>query len=67
MPAGSMPEAARERIANPRAGAALAPHSGMPSGKRPTPSEMIFHVTYSVTNVNQMETSQIRHFRHCRA
>ena len=35
MPAGSMPEAARERSANPRAGAAPAPHSGMPSGKRP--------------------------------
>ncbi len=25
-----MPKAARERIANPRAGAALAPHSGLP-------------------------------------
>ena len=28
MPAGSMPKAARERIANPRAGAALAPYVG---------------------------------------
>jgi hypothetical protein len=35
MPVGMMPEAARERIANPRAGAAPAPHSGLPSGKRP--------------------------------
>ena len=40
MPAGPMPEAARERIANPRAGAALAPHSGQPSGKRPSVSEL---------------------------
>jgi len=35
MPIGSMPEAARERVANPPAGTALAPHSGLPSGKRP--------------------------------
>ena len=40
MPAGSMPKAARERSANPRAGAALAPHSGQPSGKRPSVSEL---------------------------
>ena len=35
MPAGTMPEAARERFAKPPAGAAPAPHSGLPSGKRP--------------------------------
>ena len=52
MPAGSMPEAARERIANPRAGAALAPHSGQPSGKRPSVSELMRYVTILVTNVN---------------
>jgi hypothetical protein len=35
MPAGTMPEAAREQFAKPPAGAAPAPHSGLPSGKRP--------------------------------
>jgi hypothetical protein len=35
MPAGTMPKAAREQFAKPPAGAALAPHSGLPSGKRP--------------------------------
>ena len=33
------PGAARERGANPRAGTALAPHSGLPSGRRPSSSE----------------------------
>ena len=42
VPAGSMPETARERIANPRAGAAPAPHSGQPSGKRPSVSELAY-------------------------
>jgi hypothetical protein len=35
VPAGTMPEAAREQFAKPPAGAAPAPHSGLPSGKRP--------------------------------
>jgi hypothetical protein len=47
-----MPETARERIANPPAGTALAPHSGQPSGKRPSVSELYLNVTISVTNVN---------------
>ena len=32
---GRVPEAARERVANPPAGTALAPRSGMPAGPRP--------------------------------
>jgi hypothetical protein len=54
-----MPETARERSANPRAGAALAPHSGQPSGKRPSVSELIRHVTISVTNVNSRVTDSV--------
>jgi hypothetical protein len=33
---------ARERTANPRAGTALAPHSGVPSRRRPSISEIHF-------------------------
>ena len=40
VPASMMPEAARERIANPRAGTALAPSSGLPRGSRPLRSEI---------------------------
>jgi hypothetical protein len=36
-----MPKAARERIANPRAGTALAPLSKVPSRRRPSMSEMM--------------------------
>ncbi len=52
MPVGSMPEAARERGANPPAGTALAPHSGLPSGKRPFTERDDQYVTYKVTIVN---------------
>jgi len=64
MPAGSMPKAARERSANPRAGAAPAPHSGMPSGKRPLRERDRANVTYSVTIVNVKGTNILRGFRH---
>jgi len=40
VPASVMPEAARERIASPRAGTALAPSCGLPSGRRPRMSEV---------------------------
>ena len=36
-----MPGTARERFANPRAGAALAPLSGVPSRRRPRMSKVI--------------------------
>ena len=35
VPVGRVPEAARERVASPPAGTALAPRSGMPAGLRP--------------------------------
>ena len=41
VPEGMMPKAARERSANPRAGAALAPLSGVPSRRRPRMSKVI--------------------------
>ncbi len=46
-----MPKTARERIANPRAGTALAPQSGMPRECVPRMSKVIVFVTLSVTNV----------------
>ena len=47
---------ARERIANPRAGTALAPLSGVPSRRRPSMSEIRYHVPEIGTNVNENVT-----------
>ena len=51
VPASVMPEAARERIANPHAGTALAPSSGLPPEAVPYVSEFVMFVTEKVTNV----------------
>ena len=52
-----MPEAARVRSAKPPAGAAPAPPSGLPSGRRPSASEILgLPVTETVTHVNENVT-----------
>jgi hypothetical protein len=51
MPASMMPKAARERTANPRAGTALAPCSGVPREHVPSVSEILGNVTGMVTSV----------------
>ncbi len=47
---------ARERIANPRAGTALAPLSGVPSRRRPSMSEIRYRVPEIGTYVNEKAT-----------
>jgi hypothetical protein len=51
MPVSMMPKAARERTANPRAGTALAPCSGVPREHVPSVSEILGNVTGMVTRV----------------
>jgi hypothetical protein len=51
MPASMMPKADRERTANPRAGTALAPCSGVPREHVPSVSEILGNVTGMVTRV----------------
>ena len=54
LPAKWCPGAARVRTANPPAGTALAPLSGLPSGKAPSMSKMKDMVTYSVSIVKDL-------------
>jgi len=54
LPAKWCPGAARVRTANPPAGTALAPLSGLPSGKAPSMSNMGGMVTYSVSIVKDL-------------
>ena len=44
IPKGMMPKAAPERVASPRGGTALAPHSERPSRRRPSMSEILWFV-----------------------
>jgi hypothetical protein len=53
MPAGTMPETARVRIVTPPAGTALAPSSGLPSGRRPLRERDSLNVTELVTDVKR--------------
>jgi hypothetical protein len=56
VPAVVMPEAARERMANPRAGTALAPPCGMPSARPPSIERDSSTVTETETHVNENVT-----------
>jgi hypothetical protein len=51
-----MPEAARERVASPPAGTALAPHYSLPAAARPIGRDLKLNVTVVVTRVNVKET-----------
>ena len=59
VPEGMMPKAARERFAKPRAGAALAPLSGVPSRRRPRMSKIALcnQIRYKSQDVSQIVTS----------
>ena len=51
--------AARERSANPRAGTAPAPLSGLPREQRPSVSEILYLVLETETNVNEKGTTVV--------
>src|SRR5262249_60553609 len=61
VPVGRVPEAARERVASPRAGAALAPCCGLPAAARPIGRGSEVYVTKKETIVNISVTS-LNHF-----
>src|SRR5262249_22401883 len=59
VPVGRVPEAARERVANPPAGAALAPCCGLPAAAPPIGRGSRVYVTGTGTIVNENETKYL--------